>query len=43
MKLRCLPAERAVDLLPYWSFLFNGKPQAQAKQGNDACGLPLND
>jgi hypothetical protein len=22
---------------------FNGEPQAQAKYGNDACGLPLND
>ena len=22
---------------------FNGEPQAQAKHGNDACGLPLND
>ena len=22
---------------------FNGEPQAEAKRGNDACGLPLND
>jgi hypothetical protein len=22
---------------------FNGEPQAEAKSGNDACGLPLND
>ena len=25
------------------AFSFNGEPQAQAKPGNDACGLPLND
>jgi hypothetical protein len=24
-------------------FSFNGEPQAEAKSGNDACGLPLND
>jgi len=25
------------------AFSFNGEPEAQAKWGNDACGLPLND
>ena len=28
---------------PGSAFSFNGEPQAQAKYGNDACGLPLND
>jgi hypothetical protein len=26
----------------YWAFSFNGEPQAEAKLGSDACGLPLN-
>jgi hypothetical protein len=25
------------------AFSFNGEPQAWAKSGNDACGLPLNE
>jgi len=25
------------------AFSFNGEPEAQAKWGDDACGLPLND
>ena len=29
---------------PVLNFIsFNGKPQASAKSGADACGLPLND
>ena len=24
-------------------YSFNGEPQAEAKSGNEACGLPLND
>ena len=35
--------DRVVDLTMNSAFSFNGEPQAEAKAGNEACGLPLNE
>jgi len=29
--------------MPHLALLFNGEPEAEARSGNDAYGLPLND
>jgi hypothetical protein len=33
----------SIEFVEQCAFSFNGEPQAQAKWGDDACGLPLND
>jgi hypothetical protein len=34
---------QAAELVAYSAFSFHSEPQAEAKLGNDACFLPLND
>ena len=40
--IRCF-YKPGVDFVVFRVFSFNGEPQADVPQGQDACGLPLND